>query len=57
MTMWRVALWGTVAALLTLPAVAMQFTHEVQWGPGDFLFACNFVGHSEAGMLGNITVK
>ena len=44
MTMWRVALWGTVAALLTLPAVAMQFTHEVQWGPGDFLFAAVLLG-------------
>ncbi len=25
--------------------------------PGDFLFACNFVGHSVAGLLVNITVK
>ena len=35
-------------------------TKSVTWKftkPGDFLFACNFVGHSEAGMLGNITVK
>lgn len=44
MTMWRVALWGTVAALLTLPAVAMQFTHEVQWSAGDFLFAAVLLG-------------
>lgn len=35
-------------------------TKSVTWKftkPGEFLFACNFVGHSEAGMLGNITVK
>ena len=33
----RVAL-GT-ALLLLLPAVAMQFTSEVSWGPGDFVVA------------------
>lgn len=27
------------ALLLLLPAVAMQFTSEVSWGPGDFLVA------------------
>lgn len=25
------------AALLSIPAIAMQFTSEVAWGPGDFL--------------------
>jgi hypothetical protein len=33
----RVAL-GT-ALLLLVPALAMQFTDEVSWGPGDFLLA------------------
>lgn len=38
---WRVVLWGGAAALLSLPAVAMLFTTEVAWGPGDFmLMAC-----------------
>jgi uncharacterized cupredoxin-like copper-binding protein len=35
-------------------------TKSVTWKftkPGEFLFACNFVGHSEAGMLGTISVK
>jgi uncharacterized cupredoxin-like copper-binding protein len=35
-------------------------TKKVTWRftkPGEFLFACNFVGHSEAGMLGSILVK
>jgi hypothetical protein len=27
------------AVLLMIPAVAMQFTKEVNWGPGDFLIA------------------
>lgn len=35
-------------------------TKSVTWRftkPGSFLFACNFIGHSEAGMRGVITVK
>jgi hypothetical protein len=31
--------WSLAAALLALPAIAMQFTSEVNWSPGDFLFA------------------
>jgi hypothetical protein len=34
---WRFAMWGVAAAMLLLPAAAMQFTSEVLWGPGDFL--------------------
>lgn len=37
--LWRVAMWGGIATLLLLPAVAMQFTREVAWGPEDFTFA------------------
>jgi len=29
-------LWTGAAALLTLPAAAMQVTQEVNWGVGDF---------------------
>lgn len=36
---WRLAGWGTAALLLLLPFVAMQFTREVNWTAGDFLFA------------------
>ncbi|WP_371764665.1 hypothetical protein [Massilia sp.] len=32
----RRVLLATLAILL-VPAVAMRFTHEVDWGPGDFL--------------------
>ena len=34
---WRLAMWGGAALLLLIPAVAMQFTDEVAWGPADFL--------------------
>lgn len=34
---WRIAVWGTAAFLLLLPLVAMQFTNDVAWGPGDFI--------------------
>lgn len=42
--LWRILLWGTVAFLLALPAVAMQFTSEVNWGPGDFVVAAGLLG-------------
>lgn len=32
-------MWSTIAALLLLPLVAMQFSDEVKWGGEDFLFA------------------
>ncbi|RYE03955.1 MAG: hypothetical protein EOP61_02560 [Sphingomonadales bacterium] len=34
---WRIARWSAGAALLMVPAVAMRFTAEVNWGPEDFL--------------------
>jgi hypothetical protein len=41
---WRVALGGAAASLLLLPAVAMQFTAEVNWDEADFLFAAVLIG-------------
>lgn len=35
---WSLAIWGVAASLLVLPAVAMQFTREVDWSAGDFIF-------------------
>jgi hypothetical protein len=32
----RAALWGGALVLLLMPALAMQFSDEVRWGPGDF---------------------
>jgi hypothetical protein len=36
---WRIAGWSFAALLLLLPAVAMQFTDEVNWTVSDFIFA------------------
>ncbi len=36
---WRIAGWSTAAALLALPAIAMQFSDEVDWTTGDFAMA------------------
>ena len=41
---WRILGWGTIAALIALPAIAMQFTEEVNWTPGDFVFATVMLG-------------
>ena len=40
----RLAGWGGAAALLCLPLIAMQFTSEVDWTLGDFLFAGMMLG-------------
>lgn len=34
---WRIVVWGFAAALLALPAVAMQFTSDVDWDAFDFI--------------------
>ena len=36
---WRIAGWGSLAALLLLPALAMRLTDQVDWSAGDFVFA------------------
>jgi hypothetical protein len=41
---WRLAGWGFAAILLLIPAIAMQFSGEWNWGPGDFLVAAAAVG-------------
>lgn len=40
----RIAGWSLAAGLLTLPAVAMQFTDEVNWSGSDFVFAAIMFG-------------
>lgn len=37
--LWRIPMWGLVAAALITPAVAMRFTSEVKWTASDFVFA------------------
>lgn len=41
---WRLLGWGIIAGLIALPAVAMQFTRDVNWGSGDFIFATVMLG-------------
>ncbi|KHS43359.1 hypothetical protein [Novosphingobium subterraneum] len=41
---WRIAGWGSLLALLLLPALAMQLTPEVNWTAGDFVFAALLLG-------------
>lgn len=41
---WRIAAWGSLLALLVLPALAMQLTPEVDWTSGDFIFAAILLG-------------
>lgn len=41
---WRIIGWGGVVFALLLPLAAMQFTDEVDWSPGDFVFAALMIG-------------
>ena len=42
---WRIAVWGTAALFLLLPAFAMQFTEEVAWDLADFvIFGAMLIG-------------
>ncbi len=52
---WRAAGWGMAVVLLVLPLVAMQFTSEVQWTVGDFLFAGLMFGI--VGLIFELTVR
>jgi hypothetical protein len=36
---WHPPLWAAAASLLLVPLVAMQFSDEVRWTGGDFVFA------------------
>ena len=41
---WRIAGWSLAGGLVILPAIAMQFTGEVQWTVADFVFAAMMFG-------------
>lgn len=41
---WRLAGWGGLVLLLLLPAVAMQFTSQVDWDVTDFLIIGAMLG-------------
>lgn len=42
--LWRALYWAFAALVLIVPAVAMQFTPEVNWTTGDFVFAALLTG-------------
>jgi len=44
MNPWRAAAWSFAGLILLLPLVAMQFTAEVNWTAGDFIFAALTIG-------------
>ncbi len=41
---WRIAGWGSLFALLMLPALAMQLSSEVRWTESDFAFGAILLG-------------
>ena len=41
---WRIVMWGTAALLLSLPAIAMQFTPDVHWTASDFVVMGTMLG-------------
>ena len=47
-------MWGLIAAILMMPAIAMQWTDEVKWGAEDFAFAALLLGG--AGLLYELVV-
>jgi hypothetical protein len=49
-TIIRRAGWSLAAGLLALPAIAMQFSTEVNWGPEDFLAAALLLGLTGLGL-------
>jgi hypothetical protein len=52
---WRILVWGAIAGIIALPAVAMQFTREVDWTATDFVFAGVLLG--AAGLLWELTMR
>lgn len=46
----RPMLWAMSIIVLLLPAVAMLFTAEVDWGAGDFLAAAVLIGTAGLGI-------
>jgi hypothetical protein len=41
---WRIAGWGLAVFILLIPLAAIQFTDEVNWTAGDFVFAVVMFG-------------
>ena len=46
----RPRLWGLAFSLLLIPAIAMQFTAEMNWGPEDFIAGAVLIGLAGLGI-------
>jgi hypothetical protein len=46
----RLSLWGFAGLLLLIPAVAMQFSSQMNWGKEDFLAAAVLIGGAGLGI-------
>lgn len=46
---WRIVGWSLAGAMLLVPLIAMQFTSDVAWTLGDFLFFGALIGMIGAG--------
>lgn len=53
---WRLLIWGVPVALLALPAVAMNFTNEVDWTFSDFVAMGIMLGLT-AGAIDALTAR
>ena len=52
---WRILVWGAIAGIIALPAVAMRFTDDVDWTALDFIFAAVLLG--AAGLLLELAMR
>lgn len=41
---WRISMWAAATVLLALPAITMQFSDTVAWGPEDFAIFAVLLG-------------
>lgn len=46
----RPRLWALAFSLLLIPAIAMQFTAEMNWGPEDFIAGAVLIGLAGLGI-------
>ncbi len=53
---WRTLGWGSAAAILLLPLLAMLVTDEMAWGAEDFLAAALLLGSAGLALEGAVRV-
>ena len=48
--------WTLAALVMLVPLIAMQFTGEVNWGPGDFVAAAALLGLAGLAVEGAVRI-